>query len=105
MTRSSAREQALPLGVDLLQLAAAPLLGDEHDEVAEDLGRPREHVAERLALRRRLDLRVPQELAQVGATSIAPTNAENSSANPVELLRVLGRLEQRLGVDAVRDAP
>ena len=32
-------EQALPLGVDLLELADAALLGDEADEVAERLGR------------------------------------------------------------------
>ena len=58
--------EALELARDLLELPCSVLVDQDEQEVAQQLVASLEQVLERRALRARVELRVAQELAQLG---------------------------------------
>src|SRR3954470_19859629 len=84
-------------------LVLAPLLGDEQQEVAEEVVRPLQEVPEHGGFRPRVELRVPQPGAEPGHAPQPLHEAGDLVADPLQLPRLLGRVEQGRRVYALRD--
>ena len=98
-----ARHQPLELARDLLDLARAALLGREEEEVLDERLVVACEVGEDARLHRRLELRVAQHRAELGRLLDRGGEVGERLVHLREAAGLLGRLEQRLGVDAVRD--
>ena len=97
------RDERVELGADLGQLARAALLGDEPDEVADELVAVCRQLPEDVGLAGRLDLRVAQERAQLGHLVHRACERGEIGCDRVHAIGVLRGLEERAGVHAVRD--
>ena len=98
------RHQPLELARDVLDLADAALLGREPEEVAQQLLGASEQVLEHGGLRARLELRVAQDRAQLGHVGDGTREVGQLLVHLWEAPVLLGRLEESLGVDPVRNA-
>ena len=97
-------DQPLELAGDLLQQAAAALVREQQHEVADELVGALEQVLQRRGLRTRVELRVAQQLAQLGHVGGRLRELGETGANLIEPALVERRVEQRPRVDAVHDA-
>src|SRR5581483_11859431 len=98
-----ARDQALELRRDLLELAGPSLLRHEPEEVREQRLLVARDVGEDLGLCRRLELRVPENGAQLLRPGGRGGEVGERLVHLLQAARLLRGAEQRLGVDAVRD--
>src|SRR3954453_16008204 len=98
-----ARHQPLELCRDVLDLGAAAFLCDELQEVAEENVFVAREIREDGPLRRELELRVPQNRAQLGRVRDRAREVRQRLVHGRQPARVLGGLKERLGIDAVRD--
>ena len=98
-----AGDEALELAGDLVDLAGAALLGEQADEVADEVVVALQQLAERRALRARVELRVAQQAAQLGHVVDGLDERGEVGADGVEAAGVLRRLEERARVGAVDD--
>src|SRR5579864_8011745 len=97
-----ARDQSLELRRDLLDLARASLLRDEHEEVLEQLILVAREVGEDARLLRRLELRVLQNHAELGRRLDRRCEVGERLVHLREPLLLFRGGEQRLRVDALR---
>src|SRR4051794_6702652 len=96
------RHEPLELACDLLDLARASLLCHELQEVREELVLRAGEIGEDARLRRRLELRVLQDRAQLRGLLDRAREVGEVLVDLRELVLVLRCFEQRLGIDAVR---
>ncbi len=96
-----AREQPSEFLVHLLDLRDPPLLGEEMDEVQEDLVPAGEEVVERGELRLRLHLGIAEKAAQLLRFRKRRGERVELLAHTWENVLLLGCLEESLGIDAV----
>src|SRR5918996_1317985 len=94
--------ERLQLGLDLRKLAGAALLRDQAHEVPHELVRSGGDLGEDGRLLRRIDLWVPQESAQLRDLVEGGREGMELLRDPVELPLLLGSLEERPGVHALR---
>src|SRR6266568_144370 len=97
-----ARHQPLELLRDLVQLPRAALLRDEQEKILEQRFVVARDVREDVGLRRRLELRVAQDVAQLRRLLDRHRKVRERLAHLCEPALLLRRREQRLGVDALR---
>ncbi len=96
-----ARHQPLELGMDRGRLPRAALLGDEAEEVAHGLVDPAEELVEHARLRRGLELRVAQDVAQLRHLLEHRREVAEVAPHLVEAALLLGRLEEGFRVHPV----
>src|SRR5581483_11988902 len=97
-----ARDQPLELKRDLLDLPCPALLGDEHEEVLEQLVVVPREIGEDVRLRRPLELRVAQDHAQVLRLLDRSGEVAERLVHLGEAALLLRGGEQRLRVDPLR---
>src|SRR5436309_731024 len=98
-----ARHQPLELLRDLLELAGTTLLRRQEQEVLEQRLVVAGEIGEDTRLRRGLELRVAQHRVQLGRLLDRRREIGERLVHLPEPAGLLGRLEEGLGVDAVRD--
>src|SRR5262245_7997174 len=98
-----ARHQPLELLRDLLELARAPFLRDQLEEVREQRLLVAGEVVEDRGLRARLELRVAQNGTELRRLGHGDREVAERLVHRREPVRVFRGAEERLGVDAVRN--
>jgi len=93
-------DERVELAIDLVELACAALLGEEEDEVPQQLVGVREDLTQRRRALVALDLRVREQPAQLGHLVDGCGELAELGMDDVELAGLLGRLEERAGVQA-----
>ena len=96
-------DERVELAVDLVELGRAALLGEEEDEVAQQLVGVGEDLAQRRRALVALDLRVREQAAQLGHLVDRGGELAELGVDDVELAGLLGRLEERPSVQAGGD--
>src|SRR5690348_16324408 len=96
------RDQPFELARDVIELARAPLLGDHEQEVLEERLLVAGDVREDARLRVRVELRVPQDRAQLRRLLERRGEVRERLADLLEAPFLFCGLEKRLRVDALR---
>jgi hypothetical protein len=96
-------DERVELADNLVELLGPPLLDEEQDEVADELVGLGENARERIALDVRVDLRVLEHGAELGHFGDGLGEGVEVVADPLEAPLLLGRLEERVRVDALGD--
>jgi hypothetical protein len=94
-------DQALELARDLLQRARAALVGEDEQEVAQQLLAAAQQVLDCTCARARVELRVAQQLAQLRHLGLRLHDLRQVVADGPEPVLVARRLEQRRRIHAV----
>src|SRR3954468_9640330 len=97
-----ARDQPLELARDVLDLAGAGRLRDDEQEVLEQLVVVPGEISEDAGLRRRFELRIPKNRAELGGLRDRVREVGERLVHLVQTAGVLRRLEQGLRINAVR---
>jgi hypothetical protein len=97
------RDQLVELGDDVGELCGAALLGDQAQEVDDELVRSLRNAREDVRLHDRLDLRVLEQPGEIGRLGEGVAQLLELRVQLVELALVLRRFEERFRVDAVRE--
>src|SRR3954453_13029245 len=97
-------DERIELAGDLRDLRGASLLGDESQEVDDELVRALRDVREYVRLHPRVDLGVLEKGSQVRCVHDRVTQLLHLCVHDRQLAAVFGGLEERLRVDAVRRA-
>src|ERR671918_405204 len=98
-----APDESLELRAHLGELAGASLLGDEPDEVADELVPARCELVEERRLLRRIDLGVTEDRAQLRDLVQRPGELAEVGRDLLEPLFLSSGLEERAGVHPLRD--